>query len=170
MAGYTEQRLIPFPLPLFPYFFEQWSSLHYFHFTEMFFSCRTSLDTGLKTLFSHLMFWSDAQAFLRGNLKNTCGEVTYKAHLKLLIINLNFMQASQSQNTHYELKRVHRWNPKFVYKEYKTIKNICSYLPYEIIIREYGSTLYIGLVRNGRGFSQYKLDSLYFFYSCYRLN
>ena len=32
--GYTEQRLPSF---LFPYFFEQWSSLHFFHFTEMFF-------------------------------------------------------------------------------------------------------------------------------------
>ena len=30
MAGYTEQRLIPFPSFLFPYFIEQWSSLHLF--------------------------------------------------------------------------------------------------------------------------------------------
>ena len=35
LAGYTEQRLILFAsssLPLFPYFFEQWSSLHFFSF------------------------------------------------------------------------------------------------------------------------------------------
>ena len=37
MAGYTEQRLIPFPSFLFPYFFEQWSSLHLFSFHEMLF-------------------------------------------------------------------------------------------------------------------------------------
>ena len=33
----TEQRLIPFPSFLFPYFFEQWSSLHLFSFTKCFF-------------------------------------------------------------------------------------------------------------------------------------
>ena len=37
VAGYTEQRLIPFPSFLFPYFFEQWSSLHPFSFHEMLF-------------------------------------------------------------------------------------------------------------------------------------
>ena len=32
-----EQRLIPFPSFLFPYFFEQWSSLHLFSFHEILF-------------------------------------------------------------------------------------------------------------------------------------
>ena len=38
MAGYTEQRLIPFPSFLFPYFFEQWSSLHLFFISRNAFS------------------------------------------------------------------------------------------------------------------------------------
>ena len=41
MAGYTEQRLIPFPSFLFPYFFEQWSSLHLFFISRNAFSLIT---------------------------------------------------------------------------------------------------------------------------------
>ena len=44
MGGYTEQRLIPFPSFLFPYFFEQWSSLHLFFISRNAFSLINYVD------------------------------------------------------------------------------------------------------------------------------
>ena len=69
MAGYTEQRLIPFPSFLFPYFFEQWSSLHLFSFHEMLFPYLLLLLLLLSLLLdNHISRTTQATAMISGIL------------------------------------------------------------------------------------------------------